>query len=84
MDENGNNEFLTVAEIASVLRKKERTVREWCYARTIPHYKLGGSLLFSLKEVMDWVKEKHRVSIRQNDQPYQLKSKNTNPPKLTI
>lgn len=46
MDEVENNKFLTVEEVASILRKKERTIREWCYNKSIPHYKVGNSLLF--------------------------------------
>jgi len=85
MDKSQNNEFLTVAEIASLLRKKDRTIREWCYSRIIPHYKIGGSLLFRLKEVMDWIEEKHRIDVWQNNnQIRQVKNKNITPPKLRI
>ena len=63
MDETKNNKFLTVEEVASLLRKKERTIREWCYCRTIPHYKVGNSLLFRKDEILEWVNGNCRVEI---------------------
>ena len=63
MDGSENNKFLTVNEVAFLLRKKERTIREWCYSRSIPHYKVGNSLLFKSAEVYDWIDNNCRVEI---------------------
>jgi len=48
-------QFLTVAEVAQLLRKKERTIREMCYSRRIPHYKVGKTILFKLGVILDWL-----------------------------
>ncbi|MEE8186795.1 MAG: helix-turn-helix domain-containing protein [Nitrososphaerales archaeon] len=56
-----NEEFLTVREVATLLRKKERTIREWCYSRRVPHYKLGKTLLFRYEEILEWVTTHCRV-----------------------
>ena len=63
MDENDNSRFLTVEEVAFVLRKKERTIREWCDSNTIPHYKVGNSLLFKEHEISKWVDRNCKVDI---------------------
>ena len=63
MNENNNSNFITVEEVASLLRKKERTIREWCYSKTIPHYKVGNSLLFKKYEILEWIDKNFRVEI---------------------
>lgn len=63
MDGSENNRFLTVEEVALLLRKKERTIREWCYNKSIPHYKIGNSLLFNIEEINEWITENCRVDM---------------------
>jgi len=88
MNGDEDNKFLTVEEIASLLRKKERTIREWCYERTIPHYKVGNSLLFKLDEVIEWVDENCRVeistSIKYLKNSLRMKKFDSKPPQLHI
>jgi excisionase family DNA binding protein len=83
-----NNRFLTVTEIASMLRTKERTIREWCYERIIPHYKVGNALLFKIDEVLDWVDEHCRVdmstSINDIERSLRKPKIDSKPPKLHI
>ncbi len=86
MDETGNNIFLTVSELASLLRKKERTIREWCYSRIIPHYKVGNSLLFKEDEILKWIEENYRIEIsspaKNFERTNQVPKQNTRPPRL--
>lgn len=88
MDEYDNTKFLTVEEIASMLRKKERTIREWCYNQSIPHYKVGNSLLFKENDVLDWVEVNCRVIcyFEENDVHTQFSKKGEIicPPRLQI
>ena len=88
MDEVENNKFLTVREVASLLRKKERTIREWCYNQSIPHYKVGNSLLFKENEVLIWIDENYRVEIckplNEIKNQFSRKSLNGIPPRLKV
>ena len=88
MNEYDNTRFLTVEEIASLLRKKVRTIREWCYNQSIPHYKVGNSLLFKENEVLIWIDENYRVEIRKalngNKNQISRKSLNGIPPRLKV
>ena len=88
MDEVENNKFLTVDEVASILRKKERTIREWCYSKTIPHYKIGNSLLFKIEELQDWIdkncKIEKNVSKHEMNGSINRTKVDSTPPKLTL
>ena len=48
--------FLTVAEVAELLRVSERSVYDWVSRGRIPHRKAGGRTIFLLSEVMEWTK----------------------------
>ena len=67
-EENMQNEplVLTVQQVAGLLQKKERTIREMCYRGLIPHYKVGRSRRFIKEEIVDWLKDKCRVEINGN------------------
>ena len=52
--------LLTPAELAKVLKKKERTIREMCYRGQIPYLKVGRSIRFNLHDVMDWLNNECR------------------------
>jgi excisionase family DNA binding protein len=47
-------DFLTVAEVANLLRVKTRTIYEWVSSGHIPHRKVGDRLLFLRSEVINW------------------------------
>ncbi|MDQ3651546.1 MAG: helix-turn-helix domain-containing protein [Acidobacteriota bacterium] len=48
--------FLTVREVADLLRRKRRTIYEMVARDQIPYRKVGGMLLFDLDEVVAWTK----------------------------
>lgn len=53
-------QFLKVAEVADMLRKKPKTIYEWVEKGLIPHRKVCGSLLFDLDEIIRWMKQDAR------------------------
>ena len=46
--------FLTVEELANMLRVKKRTVYEWVSKEVIPFRKAGNRTLFLLDEIIEW------------------------------
>jgi excisionase family DNA binding protein len=46
--------FLTVEEVAELLRVAPRTVYAWVYRGTIPFHKAGRRVIFSLDEIVEW------------------------------
>lgn len=46
--------FLTVEELANLLRVKKRTVYEWVSQEKIPFRKAGRHTLFLLDEILEW------------------------------
>jgi excisionase family DNA binding protein len=54
--------YLSVAELSQKLRLQRSSVYELTSARRIPHFKLGGKLLFSEEDIERWV-EKQRVDL---------------------
>ncbi|SRR5260370_1309013 len=48
--------FLTVGEIAEILRCKRRTIYDMVEQRRIPYRKAGGRLLFDLDEIIAWTR----------------------------
>ena len=54
---NGNEgQYLTVEELAAVLKVSERTVRYWLTKTDIPHRRVGTVVRFVLAEVDEWMK----------------------------
>ena len=49
-------QFLTVKEVADLLRCKKRTIYDMVEQKRIPFRKVGGRLLFDLTEIIDWTK----------------------------
>lgn len=66
MPPNNEPQIFTVEEIAKLLRKKERTIREMCYNHQIPHYKVGRTILFRLELIMEWLEKDCRIDPRQH------------------
>ncbi len=52
--------FLTVAEVAALLRMKPRTIYELVARRKIPFRKPGGKLIFDTQEIELWTREATR------------------------
>jgi excisionase family DNA binding protein len=46
--------FLTVEEVAELLRVEKRTVYEWVSRGLIPYRKAGNRTIFLLDEILDW------------------------------
>ena len=53
------NDFITTDEVASILRIKSRKVYDLVSKNQIPYKKVMGKLLFSQKEVNDWLNSKN-------------------------
>ncbi len=52
--------FLTVVEVAEMLRVKERTVYTWVSKRMIPYRKAGRFTLFDRDEILRWTLPEHK------------------------
>jgi excisionase family DNA binding protein len=50
--------FLTVKELAQMLRVKVRTVYSWVEDDLIPYHKPGRITIFRLDEIIEWLEEK--------------------------
>ncbi len=50
----GSPHFLTVDELADLLRVEKRTVYEWVSKNQVPYRKAMGRTLFLLEEIMAW------------------------------
>lgn len=48
--------FLTVTEVAELLRLKPRTIYEMVSERRIPYRKAGDRTIFLLDEILKWTK----------------------------
>lgn len=51
---------LDVSQAAELLRLSPRTLQGMVSARTIPHYKIGASVRFSLEDLQGWLQQ-HRI-----------------------
>ena len=51
---HGNIKFLTVDEVAELLRAEPETIRNWVSQDRIPYRKAGGKVLFLLEEILEW------------------------------
>lgn len=54
-------QFLTVKEVAELLRLKPRTVYEMVSERRIPFRKAGDRTIFLLDEILKWTKPGDRA-----------------------
>ncbi len=50
--------FLTVKELAEMLRVRVRTVYSWVEEGLIPYHKAGRITVFRLDEILDWLEKK--------------------------
>lgn len=49
--------FITIDEVAELLRTPKATVYRWVHEGWIPNYKVGRRVLFKLSEVLNWLKK---------------------------
>lgn len=52
-------QFLTVEEVAELLRVSPRSVYDWVYRGLIPFHKAGRRTIFLLDEVLEWTEKKN-------------------------
>jgi excisionase family DNA binding protein len=50
--------FLTVKELAQLLRVKARTIYSWVEDNQIPYYKPGRITIFRVDEINEWLEKK--------------------------
>ena len=48
--------IITVKELETILKVKEKTLYQWAELGQIPSIKMGGCLRFNLDDVVEWVK----------------------------
>lgn len=60
------SKYLTVDEIADMLRVKRQTIYVWITKRQIPSISLGGRTLFDEAEISRWISAKNRKPINNN------------------
>ena len=69
MNKINNNDYLTVPEVANMLRIAEHTLRQYVYQKKIPYVKLTGTkgrVLFKKSTIEQWLEAKHRSYTRRN------------------
>jgi len=60
MERNYKNDYLTVSELAVMLRIKEHTLRQYVYQKKIPYVKLRGMkgrVLFKRTAIEQWLED---------------------------
>jgi len=67
--------LFTVEEIAVLLQKKARTIREMCYNNQIPYYKVGRSTRFRLDDILKWLQQDCRVDPVRNSSLREINAK---------
>jgi len=50
-------QFLTVEEVADLLRVSPRSVYDWVYRGLIPFHKAGRRTIFLLDEILEWTQK---------------------------
>ena len=54
-ERNSDAEFLTVDEVASLLRVHSQTVRRWVRDESIPYVRAGRRIRFRRSDVQEWL-----------------------------
>lgn len=52
--------LLTAKQLSELLQVDDSTVYLWTHTEFIPHFKLGRSVRFREKDVMEWLEKRHR------------------------
>jgi excisionase family DNA binding protein len=55
-------QFLTVEEVAALLRVSPRSVYDWVSQRQIPFRKAGRRTIFLLDEILEWTSERQSTN----------------------
>ncbi|WP_338879014.1 helix-turn-helix domain-containing protein [Achromobacter veterisilvae] len=55
MPTSNDDEFLTIKQVAELLKVTERTIYRLAAAKQIPAFKVGGTWRFSRAEIKQWI-----------------------------
>lgn len=55
MPTSNDDEFLTIKQVAELLKVTERTIYRLAAAKQIPAFKVGGTWRFSRAEINQWI-----------------------------
>ncbi|MYN12303.1 helix-turn-helix domain-containing protein [Pusillimonas sp. TS35] len=55
MPTSNDDEFLTIKQVAELLKVTERTIYRLAAAKQIPAFKVGGTWRFSRVEINQWI-----------------------------
>jgi excisionase family DNA binding protein len=55
-------QFLTVEEVAELLRVSPRSVYDWVSQRQIPFRKAGRRTIFLLDEILEWTSDRQSTN----------------------
>jgi excisionase family DNA binding protein len=58
--------FLTLQEVADLLKIKERTIYQWAQQGKIPGFKLGNAWRFDRDDIEVWIEEQKQKSPRKD------------------
>lgn len=61
---NSAPKYLTIPEVAEIMRASDKTVRRRIAARKLTHYKEGGRILVSAADVERYMDEHRKVATR--------------------
>ncbi|MBK1855751.1 helix-turn-helix domain-containing protein [Verrucomicrobiaceae bacterium 5K15] len=59
-----SRQYLTIPEVAEIMRSSDKTVRRRIAARKLTHYKEGGRILVSAADVERYMEEHRKVATR--------------------
>jgi excisionase family DNA binding protein len=52
------DDLLTIAEVARLLRHHPKTIERWARTGRLPCYRVGGRVLFSRGDILQWLAER--------------------------
>lgn len=62
MKNDSTDTILDINELAIVLHKKSRTIKQMCYEGKIPHFIVGRKRLFKYSEILEWMDDECRAN----------------------
>ena len=55
-------DFLTLKEVAELLKMNDRTINRYCLSGYIPHYRIGNKYRFDKKDFELWLLQRKGVN----------------------
>jgi excisionase family DNA binding protein len=59
-EDTGMSRYLTVDEVATLMRVKKQTIYKWVCERKLSSFAVGGRTIFEESEVHKWISEHKR------------------------